>query len=43
MLLVQHPENQKSLLGIKVYPELSVISAYRSTGIKTYLHHLFFQ
>lgn len=43
MLLVQLPENQKSLLGIKVYPELSVISAYRSTGIKNYLHHLLFQ
>lgn len=43
MLLVQLPENQKSLSGIKVCPELSVISAYRSTEIKNYLQHLLFQ
>lgn len=41
MLMVQILQNQKSLFG--VYPGLSVISTYTSTGIENYIHHCFLE
>lgn len=40
---MQLSPNQKSLFGIKTYPELSVISTYTSAGIESYVPHLLFQ